>query len=145
MPVGTTDVAASPAEIWAIVSDPSRITEWLAPIRTLDRASPDVPFAPGQAFKVSLHGRVPPSSLRVRAVQAERHFSCAVGPGFAHALGLAMRADVRLAPTDAGTSVTVEIACNRIMGPLQQAISGMDVAAATAESAARLKELVEPL
>ena len=92
---------------------------------------------------MALNGRVPASSLRVQAVELGRHLRCTVGPNFAHRLGLAMRVEVRLAPTETGTSVTVEIACNPVTGRLQKAVSGIEVWAAAAASAANLKQLAE--
>ncbi len=139
----TTEVAATSEDIWAIVSNSTRIAEWLAPIRTLYGASADVPFAAGQAFKVALNGRVPAPSLRVQAVEPERRLRFTIGPNFAHPLGLAMRAEVRLTPTETGTSLTVEIACNPVTGRLQEAISGIDAGAAAAASAAHLKQMAE--
>ena len=143
MPETTTEVAATSEDIWAIVSNSTRTAEWLAPIHTLDGASADVPFAAGQAFRVALNGRVPASSLRVQAVEPGRRLRFTVGPSFAHALGLAMRAEVRLTPTETGTSVTVEIACNPVTGRFQKAVSGMHVGAAAAASAADLKQMAE--
>ena len=45
MPETTTEVAATPEAIWAIVSDSTRTAEWRTPIRKLDGAFADVPFA----------------------------------------------------------------------------------------------------
>ena len=143
VPEKTLEVGATSDEIWAIVSDGTRTAEWLAPIRWLEGASADAPFAAGQTFKVELNGRVPASSLKVRAVEPGRRLRWTAGPNFAHPLGLAMRAEVRLTPTETGTSVTVELACNRLMGRLQEAISGIDVGAAAAASAANLKQIAE--
>ncbi len=136
-------MAATPEAVWAIVSDRARTTEWLTPIRALDSPSGAAPFKAGQSFKVALNGRVPVPSLKVQAVEEGRRLRWTIGPGFAHALGLAMRAEVRLTPTDTGTSVTVEIACNPVTGRLQELISGIDVGAAAVDSAAQLKHAAE--
>ena len=143
VPETTIDVAATPEAIWAIVSDSTRTAEWLTPVRRLDGGALDAPLGAGQSFKVAVNGRVPAPSLRVQAVEARRRLRCTIGPGFAHSLGLAMRVEVRLSPTQAGTSVTVEMACNRVTGRLQKAISGIDVGAAAAASAAQLKQVAE--
>ncbi len=143
VPETTLEVGATSDDIWAIVSDSTRIAEWLSTIRRLEGASADVSFAAGQAFEVAMNGRVPASSLRVRAVEPGRRLRWTVGPNFAHPVGLAMRAEVRLTPTETGTSVTVEIACNRLTGRLQEAISGIDVGTAAAASAANLKQIAE--
>lgn len=143
VPETTLEVGATSDLIWAIVSDSTRTAEWLAPIRWLEDASGDAPFAAGQSFKVALNGRVPPSSLKVRAVEPGRRLRWTVGPNFAHPLPLAMHAEVRLTPTETGASVTVELACNRLTGRLQEAISGIDIGAAAAASAANLKQIAE--
>ena len=143
VPETTLEVGATSDDIWAIVSDSTRTAEWLAPIRWLEGASADAPFAAGQASKVALNGRVPAAFLKVRAVEPGRVLRWTVGPNFAHPRGLAMRAEVRLTPTETDTFVTVELACNRLTGRLQEAISGIEVGTAAAASAANLKQIAE--
>jgi uncharacterized protein YndB with AHSA1/START domain len=142
MPEQTTDVSASPEEVWALLSDTRRTAEWLAPVQTLDDAS-DSPLAVGQSYKVAMTGRLPATSLRVHAAEPNRELRCTVGMHFTHPIGLAMRAEVRLAPADAGTSVTVELACNPVTGRMQEAIAGINIGAALEETTDRIKRIVE--
>ncbi len=142
MPEQTTDVSASPEEVWALISDSRRTAEWLAPVRSLEGAS-DAPLAPGQSYKVSMTGRLPATSLRVHAVEPNQTLRCTVGMHFTHSIGLAMRAEVRLTPADAGTSVTVELACNPVTGRMQEAIAGINIGTALEETADRIKRTAE--
>jgi uncharacterized protein YndB with AHSA1/START domain len=143
VPVETTEISATPEEVWAVVGDVSRTAEWLAPIRTLEAGATGAPLAVGQSYKVAMNGRVPAASMMVRAVEVESRLRCTIGPGFAHPLGLAMRAEVSLRATETGTAVTVDLSCNPVTGRLQQRISGIDPGAAAGESVAQLKRLVE--
>ena len=143
MPAETTEIAATPEQVWAIVGDVSRTAEWLAPIQTLEAGAMEAPLAVGQSYKVAMNGRVPAASMKVRAVEAGIRLRCTMGPGFAHPLGLAMRAEVSLRPTETGTAVTVDLSCNPVTGRLQERISGIDSRAAAEASAAQLKRLVE--
>ncbi len=142
MPERTIDVSASPEEVWALVSDSARFAGWLAPVQQLDGAS-DTPLAAGQSYDVAMTGRLPATSLRVHAVEPDQELRCTVGMHFTHAIGLAMRAEVRLTPADEGTSVTVELACNRVTGRMQEAVAGIDVGAAVTETADRIKQIME--
>jgi uncharacterized protein YndB with AHSA1/START domain len=88
-------------------------------------------------------GRLPATSLRVHAVEPNQTLRCTVGMHFTHAIGLAMRAEVRVTPADDGTSVTVELACNPVTGRMQEAIAGINIGAALEETADRIKRTAE--
>ncbi len=69
--------------------------------------------------------------------------SARVGPAFAHALGIAMRAELTLEPSGEATAATVEFTCNPITGPLQRRISGMNLDKHVRATAQSLKEAAE--
>lgn len=140
----STKIQASPEQIWDVVSDGNRLPDWLTPISRVRSVDDDNALADGSTVKVKMVGRVPPGQ-RVAVKEASRgqKMSLAVGPAFAHALGIAMRADLNLEPAEGGTLATIDFACHPVTGPLQRRISGMNLVKHARSTAQHLKEAAE--
>jgi hypothetical protein len=104
----TVDIAASPARVWAVMSDTARWHEWTPSITRITRLG-DGPFAVGTRELVR-QPKFPPALWTVRAVDAGRGFTWdSVGPGF-RAIG-----HHYVEPAPAGSRVTLTL---ELTGPL---------------------------
>jgi uncharacterized protein YndB with AHSA1/START domain len=140
----STKINASLEEVWNVVSDGHRLPDWLTPISTVRSVDDEGTLADGSTLKVKMVGRVPPGQrVAVKEAEPGQKMSLAVGPAFAHALGIAMRADLNLKPADGGTLATVDFACHPITGPLQRRISGMNLVKHVRSTARQLKAAAE--
>ncbi len=137
----STWIEASPEAVWDVVSDGSRLAEWLTPIAEVRGVATAGELAEGSEVKVKMAARVPPGQkVAIHEAVPGRKLSARVGPAFAHALGIAMRVELTLEPSGEATAATVEFTCNPITGPLQRRISGMNLDEHAQATAQRLKE-----
>jgi uncharacterized protein YndB with AHSA1/START domain len=137
----STQIEASPETVWDIVSHGSRLPEWLTPIAEVGGVESAGELAEGSEVKVKMVGRVPPGQkVAIHEAVPGRKLNARVGPAFAHALGIAMRAELTLEPSGEATAATVGFTCNPITGPLQRRISGMNLDEHSQATAQRLKE-----
>ncbi len=140
----STRIEASPEAIWDIVSDGSRLPEWLTPIAEVRGVATAGELAEGSEVKVKMVGRVPPGQkVAIHEAVPGQKLSARVGPAFAHALGIAMRVELTLEPSGEATTATVRFTCNPITTPLQRRISGMNLDEHVRATAQRLKEAAE--
>ncbi len=137
----STQIEVSPEAVWDIVSDGSRLPEWLTPIGEVRGVATAGELAEGSEVKVKMVGRVPPGQkVAIYEAVPGQKLSASVGPAFAHALGIAMRVELTLEPSGEATTATVRFTCNPITGPLQRRISGMNVNEDVQSTVQRLKE-----
>ncbi len=140
----STKINAPPEAVWSVVSDGNRLPEWLTPIFKVRSVEDDGVLLDGSTVKVKMAGNVPPGQrVTVRESVPGEKMSLVVGPAFAHALGIAMRADLNLQPTEDGTLATVDFTCHPVTGPLQRRISGMNLTKHVRSTTQRLKEAAE--
>ncbi len=137
-------IEASPEAVWDVVSDGSRLPEWLTPIAEVRGVATAGELAEGSEVKVKMVGRVPPGQkVAIHEAVPGRKLSARVGPAFAHALGIAMRVELTLEPSGEATTATVKFTCNAITGPLQRRISGMNLNVHVQRTVQHLKEAAE--
>ncbi len=140
----STQIEASPEAVWDVVSDGSRLPEWLTPIPEVRGVATAGKLAEGSEVKDKMVGRVPPGQkVAIHEAVPGQKLSAIVGPAFAHALGIAMRVELTLEPRGEATTATVRFTCNPITGPLQQRISGMNLNEHVQSTVQRLKEAAE--
>ncbi len=140
----STEISAPPEVVWSLVCDGNRLPEWLTPISQVRSVEDEGVLSDGSTVKVKMVGNVPPGQrISVKEVVPGEKIRLVVGPAFAHALGLAMRVDLKLEPTEDGTLATVDFTCHPVMGPLQRRISGMDMTKHVRSTTRHLKEAVE--
>ena len=137
------EIQAAPEAIWDVVCRESRLPEWFTPIREVRGAIEGRHLEPGDSRSVRMKGRVPVPVLKVHAVEEGKGVRWAAGPGFAHALGIAMQVKVSLEPREGSTTAAISFICNAITAPIQERIAGLDLQAEAEDSLARLKSLVE--
>jgi uncharacterized protein YndB with AHSA1/START domain len=140
----STQIQASPEAVWSVVSDGNRLPEWLTPITKVRSVATPGALAKGSSVKVKMAGRIPPGQkVAIHEAVPGRKLAARLGPAFAHALGIAMRADLTLEPSGEATTATVGFTCNPITGPLQRKVSGMNLDRHVRATAQRLKEAAE--
>ena len=79
--MASTTIAASPEKVWEVVSDSSRLAEWLSPLQGVDKVEPAGPLAMGTKVEGTL-GNIGGAKLSFK--QAE---PTAAAGRFAEALG----------------------------------------------------------
>ncbi len=140
----TTKISAPPAAVWSLVSDGNRLPEWPTPISQVRSVEDAGVLSDGSTVKVKMVGNVPPGQkVSVKEIVPGEKIRLVVGPAFAHALGIAMRVDLKLEPTEDGTLATVDFTCHPVAGPLQRRISGMNMAKHVRSTTQHLKEAAE--
>ena len=48
----TAEINAKPEEIWGVVTDAKRLTDWLSPVKHVESVEPSGPLAPGSKLEV---------------------------------------------------------------------------------------------
>ena len=143
MPKVSTQINASPQQVWEIIGNGNRLNEWFSPVDAIRGAEPAPAIEAGSEFKVRMIGRVSRSRFRVHEAITDQKLRAALGPIFAHPIGIPMQAEILVEPSGDGSNVSVELSCHRITGPLQQRISGVDPDHEAPATLARLKALAE--
>ena len=142
----STRIETSPERVWNVVAAGDRLAEWLTPIAKVRDVNPAAMLTEGSSVKVNMVGRVPPGQkVTVQQATTGEKLSLTVGPAFAHALGIAMRAELTLQPVGEATGATIGFTCHPITGPLQRRISGMNLEEHVQSTAALLKEAAEKI
>ena len=140
----STEISAPPEAVWSLVCDGNRLPEWLTPISQVRSVEDEGVLSDGSTVKVKMVGNVPPGQqVAVKEIVPGEKIRLVVGPAFAHALGIAMRVDLKLEPTEDGTLATVDFTCHPVTGPLQRRISGMNMTKHVRSTTQHLKEAAE--
>ena len=143
MPKVSAEISASPQQVWNIIGDGNRLNEWFSPVEAFRGADSPPAIEAGADLKVRMIGRVSLAHLKVHEVVAEQKLRAAIGPFFAHPIGIPMQAEVTIEPSGDGSNVSVEFSCHRVTRPLQQRISGVNPDHEASATLARLKDLAE--
>ncbi len=138
------EIAATPAEVWAVVMDPNRLGDWVTAHKKVYDA-PDGGLSKGDSFKQKLRVVGPSFKVKWTVVEAEEP-KLAVwegkGPG-----GATAHVRYDLEETDGGTRFDY---CNEFElpgGPLSmpaKSIAGPPATKQARASLANLKKLLEP-
>ena len=136
----TVDVAATPAQVWAVVSDPARLGEWQQPHLGFVGDAPES-LAEGVTFQQRVKVMGMPNEIAWTVAAADAPSSLVLqgtGP-----MNIAVGNTYSLATSGAGTALTLAYS---FTGAVLAAVEGQLTRAAQAEQAAslaRLKSLVE--
>lgn len=134
------EVAASPEQVWAVVTDPARLAEWQQPHLGFVGEAPSA-LAAGTAFgqRVKVMGMPNEIAWTVAAADAPSSLQLAgTGP-----MNIAVGNTYTLTPSGSGTTVTLAYS---FAGAVLAAVEGQLTRAAKSEqeaSLAQLKALVE--
>ncbi len=141
----STRIEASPEQVWDVVSNGGRLAEWLTPVARVRSVDAPSGLEEGSTVKIQMVGRVPPGQkMTVQEAEPSQRLKMTVGPAFAHALGIAMRAELTLQPLgEDATGATVGFTCHPVTGPLQRKIAGMDLEAHVQSTTQSLKAAAE--
>ena len=105
----TTEIAASPARVWAVMSDVSRWHEWTPSVRAISRLD-EGPFEVGSRAIIR-QPRFPPALWTVTAIDHDRSFEWrSVGPG----IRVVARHSVE--PTGPGSRATLSLEYQGLLG-----------------------------
>ncbi len=136
----TTEIAAEPAAVWAVLADPARTADWVS-IHQGYVGEPPAAFAPGTAFtqRVSIMG-MPADVAWTMTEVTENAGSTMTGNG---PMGIGVTNVYALEPSGSGTAVTWTM---KFSGGMVMAVGGQieaQVTAAQRTSLDTLKKLVE--
>ena len=65
----STQIAATPQQVWAVVSDGDRLSEWLTPVKGVDSVEPAGPLAKGSTLEATL-GNVGGAKLKMQLTES---------------------------------------------------------------------------
>lgn len=136
----TTEIAADPAAVWAVMADPAKMPDWVS-LHQGFVGEPPAAFTPGVKFtqRVSIMG-MPADVAWTMTEVTENAGSVMTGNG---PMGIGVTNTYVLAPSGTGTSVTWTMAFS---GGMVMAVGGQieaQVSAAQRTSLDALKKLVE--
>lgn len=99
----TAQIAATPAEVYAFVTEPANLTRWQAGIVSAERTSPP-PTAVGSTARVVLElmGQQVAAQITVREAVPDRRLALATSVS-----GIGVVATLDLEPHDGGTQITL--------------------------------------
>ena len=134
-------VQAKPEEVWALISDGSRLTEWLSPVKTIEGEAPSQ-LSRGTDLKAVI-GRVPGAKLKITEATPRRRLSGNAGPPIAHMMGMPVVMSVDLEGKEEATQVTFSIQANPLVAPMIKMTTGLDFEAEASKTAQGIKQAVE--
>lgn len=134
-------VQAKPEEVWALISDGSRLPEWLSPVKAIEGKAPS-PLSPGTDLKAVI-GRVPGARLKVTEATPKRRLSGNAGPAVAHMMGMPIVMSVDLEGKEEATQVTFSIQANPVVAPMIKMTTGLDFEAECSRTTQSIKQAVE--
>ena len=123
MPKVSAQINASPQQVWDIIGDGNRLNEWFSPVDAIRGAEPAPAIEAGSDFNVRMIGRVSRSRFRVHEAITDQKLRAALGPVFAHPIGIPMHAEILVQPSGDGSNVSVEFSCHRLTRPRSSSAS----------------------
>lgn len=137
----TIEVGSNPEQVWSLISDGTRMVEWLAPVKALEGEAPST-LVPGTQFNAVL-GRLSGAKIKITEAVLNRRLAWRAGPPVAHMMGMPMSASVDLAASEGGTRVTFTIKSAMMMVPLMKMMSGLRFKEEVPKTALSIKRVLE--
>ena len=82
-------INASADKVWGIVSDGSRLPQWLSPVGSVEKIEPDGPLAEGSQLEVAI-GNLGGAKIKIKDAQASRSLRWTAGPFLAYMMMMPM-------------------------------------------------------
>lgn len=137
-----TQINATPEQIWQIVTNGERLTDWLSPIRNVEKVEPQGPLAKGTTLAVTI-GNVGGAKIKIKEAEQARKLRWTAGPFMAHMMRMPMRVELNLEPRSGGTRATITFKTNPMIAPLMRMMTGLNFGQEAPATAQRLKQAAE--
>ena len=138
----TTQIAACPETVWALVSDGDRLTSWLTPVRGVDTVEPAGPLAKGSRVEPTV-GNLGGAKLKFKEAEMARTLYRSAGPFMLHMLHMPMTVRLDLKPRGENTEARITFKTNPMVAPMMKMMVGLNFAEEASASAEKLKQTVE--
>ena len=133
----------APADkVWAIVSDGTRMTQWLSPVGAVEKIEPEGSLAEGSQMEVAI-GNLGGAKIKIKTVEVNRSLRWTAGPFLAYMMMMPMKVEFDMQPRGEGTEVTITYKSNPMIAPLMRMMTGLKFADEAPATVAKLKQVAE--
>lgn len=108
------EIAATPDQVWAVVSDGDRLSEWLTPVKGVDSVEPAGPLAKGSQVEATL-GNIGGAKLKIKEADASRRLKWSAGPFLAHMMRMPMIVELNLKAQGESTTASITFKSSMMM------------------------------
>ncbi len=136
------EIAATPDQVWAVVSDGNRLSEWLTPVKGVDSVQPGGPLAKGSTLEATL-GNVGGAKLKIKDAEAGRLLKWSAGPFLAHMMRMPMIVELNLEGRGESTTASITFKSSMMMAPMMGMMTGLKFADEAPATVQALKAAVE--
>ena len=136
------EIAATSDQVWAVVSDGNRLSEWLTPVKGVDSVEPDGPLAKGSQLEATL-GNVGGAKLKIKEADAGQRLKWSAGPAMAHMMRMPMIVELNLEAQGESTTASITFKSSMMMAPLIGMMTGLKFADEAPATVQALKAAVE--
>ncbi len=137
----STEIAATRDQVWALVSDGNRLSEWLTPVKGVDSVEPDGPLAKGSTLEATL-GNVGGAKIKIKEADG-RTLKWSAGPALAHMMRMPMIVELNLDSRGDSTTARITYKSSMMMAPLMGMMTGLNFADEAPATVQALKAAVE--
>lgn len=138
----TIQINASTDKVWELVSNGSRLSDWLSPVRGVDTVEPDGPLEPGSKLEATL-GNVGGAKINIKKAERGRLLHWSAGPFLAHMMRMPMFVDLELEPRGDSTQATITFRTNPMIAPIMKMMTGLNFSEEAPNTVQKLKQAVE--
>ncbi len=140
--VASTQISATPDEVWAVVSDGNQLANWLSPVGGVDTVEPSGALAKGTKIEASI-GNVGGARLNIKEADAGKRLKWSAGPFIAHMMRMPMIVELTLEARGESTTATISYGSNPMMAPLMGMMTGLKFADEAPKTVQALKAAVK--
>ncbi len=138
----STRIEASPAQVWEVISDSSRLPEWLSPVKGVDAVTPEGALTKGTKVEATL-GNVGGAKINIKEADAAHRLKWSAGPFLAHMMRMPMQVELNLEGRGESTTATIVFRTNPMIAPIMRMMTGLEFAEEAPATVRDLKAAVE--